>query len=418
MSRPSNRTLVTLVTVLSCVALGVGGLFLVARPGGSEEVLHRLPGSAVDAARQVGETLVVENDRGVLTLLDLESGDVREKIALATGRWYAGRGPVALAARGRGRGTAYGHDGALLWQTEESAGRTARPVAIFDDGATVLRDCPDESCTYRALEPDGTTRWQHPVGVERVVAAGWYVESLSADRPVLLPGMLVTHPEPGRDEGVADRDPHGDRVSRHDPETGQPTDIGTGYAVADDRVTVLLDTTDGACDLTIVRGAGEPRTDLPGLCAGTERPLVWLVGGNAVVSSDGQDPILVNTADGVRAQTAGGLLGLRATAAGLIGLDDSSWLFGTNGAGRMAHRADSSGLLRGTGQESIVLTYDRQPWNPFARGSVRHLVRDAVTGETCGSFEASGDWDAIPLPGCRAVLFDPGAGESVVVGRR
>lgn len=409
-----RRWALILATAGVLAGLVVGAAALVARPGDSQDVVHRLADLEVDHAVQVGATLVLEDRRQSISLLDLESSEVRRGVTLAGAPWYAGRGPVALLTREFGSVVARGHDGTVLWSTPQEASPDARPVVVFEDGTTVLRDCLDQVCIYRAVEVDGGERWSHPAEDGQVESLAWFSQMVDTERPILLPGQLVLLPDPAGEE----QESGGREALWVDPATGEGTSIGTGHAVPGDDVVVLLDTTDGACDLTILPGSGGPSVQLPGLCAGVDQPVLWLVGDNAVISGVGETTeILVATGDGTVATAPDGLLNVDSTASGLIGLDESSWLFGTNAEGTMSHRTDSGGLLMSTGREAIVVSHHRQPWNPFARGTMRHTVLDPVTGQTCGEVDTAETYDVVPLPGCRAVLADPGRGETLVVGR-
>lgn len=401
------------------VALVVGGASLVARPGDSDDVLHRLSGIEVDNAHQVGTTLVVEDHERLISLLDLESGELRKNVTMAFGHWYAGRGPVAVLTRELELVIAHGHDGNVLWTMPEVS-QTVRPVALFDDGTTVLRVCTDLGCELRALEADGSVRWNREVDDGWVQPLRWFAEEVDSGlgRPALLPDQLVSQEETTDAAGQGDAvSVAGTQVQLLEAETGQGRVLGAGQGVAGEGVVAVLDSTGGSCDLTIHRlsGASEGESDLPGVCRGLVEPVLWLVGANAVITGQGE-PVLVATGDGTVATVHDGLVSVSATAAGLIGLDETSWLFGTNDGGTMAHRVQGTWLWA-TGSEAIVATEERKPWNVLARDSVRHEVLDPVTGDVCGAAEVSRHGGAVPLPGCRAVLVDAGSGESLIVGR-
>lgn len=386
------------------VAIVAGVAFLVGRPSTGDDVLHRVSGVDAEDAVQVGTTVVLADWNGDVSLLDLESGEVRSDIADPWTHWHGGRGPVAVVTTHLAGATAYGHDGAVLWTVPDVLG----VEAIFADGVTVLTVCPERGCELRAVQIDGEVRWSAPKEDGRATAAGWFTQELTVGQPHQLPDQLVTQTRLSGPPG---------EVRLLDPETGQATALGQGRAVAGDGLVAVLDSQDGACDLTVVRESSKrTTTQLPEVCPGTTEPTLALLGDN--VGIWGEQDVLVSDAGGQeQVDTApDDLLAADLTAAGLIGLDETSWLFGTNGGGTLTHRAQAEWLWA-TGAEVIVVTDERQPWNPFAGDSVRHEVLDPVTGEVCGTLEATALAGALPLPGCRAVLVDPRTGESFVVGR-
>lgn len=400
------------VALLAAVVLGVG--YLIGRPSAADNVLHELRGIDPEDVAQVGTTVVLADWDGTISLLDLESGQVHADVTdlgWLWKQWYAGRGEVALITTHQGGVIAYGHDGTELWSRPEFVGRTARPLAVFGDGTTVLRDCKrGEACVYRAVEPDGSQRWSQREGSSRWTTLEWYAEEVESGLPLQLPDQLVSQPRPDVAAGAEQE------VLLHDPATGEGSRLGPGFAVAGEGVIAQLDTTDGACNLTIRRaGPDADVREFPRICEGFEDPGMALLGENVLIA-DGEQEILVTVEDGTVATVPQGLLNVEASAAGLIGLDETSWLFGTNDEGTMDHRVEAD-LLISHGAETIVATSYRQPWNPFAGDSVRHVVIDPVTGETCGTLEVTSLGSPTPLPGCRAVVTDPRVGESFVVGR-
>lgn len=412
-----SRWLATLVALVVIGGLVAGGAFLVARPGSSDDVLHRLSGLEVDNATQVGTTVVLEDKEQWISLLDLESGELRTDVVRAVTHWYAGRGPVALLTRNPGLVIAFAHDGSVLWSSQDEQGQTVRPAAVFDDGATVLRVCTDQGCDLRAMELDGSERWSRPVEQGWVQRLAWFPEEIDPGRPILLPDQVVSQQDPSGADGTRETD---DAVVGEprllDPGTGDETTLGVGVAVAGAGVVAVLDTSNGACDLTILRDADQAPAEVPGVCTDLTEPALWLIGDNAVITGNGGDQVLVATRDSTRASAPEGLLNVDATAAGLIGLDESSWLFGTNADGSMTHRVEAKWLWA-TGAEAMVASSERQTWNPLADGSVQHEVLDPVTGEVCGTVSVARNGGVAPLPGCRAVVTDADRGESLVVGR-
>lgn len=387
------------------VAIVAGVAFLVGRPSTGDDVLHRVSGVDAEDAVQVGTTVVLADWNRDVSLLDLESGEVRSDIADPWTLWYGGRGPVAVVTTHLAGATAYGHDGAVLWTVPD----VQDVEAIFADGVSVLTVCPERGCELRAVQIDGEVLWSAPKGDGRETAAGWFTQELTVGQPHQLPDHLVTQTRLSGPPG---------EVRLLDPDTGQATALGQGRAVAGDGLVAVLDSQDGACDLTIVRESSTSpvTTDLSGVCPGTTEPRLALLGDNVAIW--GEQDVLISTAGGndTVAVATDDLLNTDLTAAGLIGLDKTSWLFGTNGGGAMQHRAEGD-LLIAHGAETIVVTSYRQPWNPFAGDSVRHEVLDPVTGEVCGTLEATALAGALPLPGCRAVLVDPRTDQSFVVGR-
>ncbi len=402
------------------IALVVGGAYLVAGPADSDDVLHRLTGQQVEHAAQVGSTVVLEHDGGQMSLLDLESGDVRRTTADVTAPWAAGRGgEVAFVAHTRDGGTSgFGVDGSLLWSS--SAG--ADVLAVLDDGTTVLRDCAVERCDVWAVEPDGTERWSQSLLQWRIERLAWLDGSDWAWTPPDR-ALVRTRESVVDDEGDIREDTEEDRASAEvqllDPETGEGTTVGTGYAALVGDAVVLIDTTQGACDLTILRDPDEAGTELADACPGVRGEPELLVAGDNLIIRDEEESteVLVPIGADTLVTPPEDLEDVELSAAGLVGRDESGWAFGTNGDGTLTQHFDGDARLAATGQDTIAFTTDLSSWNPFSGGLVRHHILDPVTGETCARVDATAEGSVVALPGCRAIVNDPSEGTAVLVGR-
>lgn len=406
-----------LAAAVFLVALVVGGAYLVARPGESG-VIHRLPGLQVEHAALTGSTMVLQHDRGEFSLLDLDSGEVRGTAASVNSPWVVGRGDdLAFVARAHGGTAGYGHDGALLW----SSSFRGDVLAVLDEGTTVLRDCGPKRCDVWAVAPDGTERWSQSLLQWRIERLPWQIGTgwawTAPDRPLLRVRDSVVD-----EEGAIREDTAEDRAQAEvqllDPETGEGGTVGKGFAALVADSIVLIDTTQGACDLTILRGSYTSGSELADACPGVQgEPELRVAGHNLIISDEDQTTrVLVDIAAGVVVTPPDGLKDIRQTAAGLVGRDESGWTFGTNGTGTLTQHFDGHARLAAAGQDTIVFSTDPSPWNPFASGLVRHHVLDPVTGETCATVDATAEGDVVALPGCRAIVNDPSEGVAMLVG--
>lgn len=410
-----RRTVIAALAVLVSVGLVLGGLFWHARtlasPSGQERYID---GLRLMEGYGEGDTAVLRDTRTPFALLDLPSGSVWNAGVVQPGWLYAGRGPVgALVFDGGDAVIAYGTGGSELWRFEQPEGGVLlQVVALYPDGTAVLDWCEQDGavsdggpqgCRYRAIEPDGTTRWEAGSHASARAASFRVGTVYGLNGVMALPAAVVDRPQP--------RDTQDQNWRLFDPADGTTRDLGQAdLALAGlEHIAVAGRDDPGGCRARLFDLHGVSTIEHTWVC--DDLGDITLTTDHLIVGPYGGPPQLLSTrtAD-LRTEPSdidAAAEHVFASPAGVfqqVGGDWSLIRLGDDGVER--RQLPPGALPLAGGAETVVTSTRVDSANPLVPSDLYELtVISTVTGRECARTTYRGDVLQVSvLPGCRAAF--------------